>query len=68
MVALVQVVLETSTAYNSPFITLIAKRIPTMDSACKAMTKTNLDQKFRRTFIFAQISIAPYSVTKHTLV
>jgi len=63
-----EVVLTTSAAYNSPNINLIAKRIPEMDSACKATPKTNLDRKFLRTFIFAQISIGPYSVTGRTFV
>jgi len=57
-----EVVLTISTAYNSPSITLIAKQIPEMDSACKTTPKTNLNRKFLKTFIFAQISIAPYSV------
>jgi len=63
-----EVVLTASTAYNSPSITLIEKRIPEMDSACKTTPKTNLNREFLRTFIFAQISIAPYSVTGRTLV
>jgi len=63
-----EVVLTTSTAYNSPSITLIAKQIPEMDSACKRTHKTNLNRRFLRTFIFAQICIAPYSVTGLTLV
>jgi len=63
-----EVVLTTSTAYNSPNVTLIAKRIPEMDSECKTTPKTILNRKFLRTVIFAQISIAPYSVTEHTLV
>jgi len=53
-----EVVLTTSAAYGSPYITLIAKRIPEMDSACKTTPKTNLNQKYLRTFIFAQIPIA----------
>jgi len=63
-----EVVLTTSTSCNSPSITLIAKRIPEMDSACKTTPKTNLNRNFLRTFIFAQISIAPYSVIGRTLV
>jgi len=63
-----EVVLTTSTAYNSPSTTLIAQLIPEMDSACKTTPKTNLNRKFLRTFIFAQISIVPYSVTGRTLV
>jgi len=63
-----EVVLTTSTSYNSPSITLIAKWIPEMDSACKTTPITNLNRKFLRTFIYAQISIAPYSVTGRTLV
>jgi len=63
-----EVVLTTSTAYNSPCITLIAKQIPEMDSAYKTTPKTNLNRKFLRTFIFAQISIAAYGVTRRTLV
>jgi len=63
-----EVVLTASTAYNSPSITPIAKRIPEMDSACKTTPKTNLNREFLRTFIFAQISIAPYRVTGRTLV
>jgi len=63
-----EIVLTTSAAYSSPNITLIAKWIPEMDSACKTTPKTNLNRKSLRTFIFAQISIAPYSVTGHTLV
>jgi len=61
-----ELVLTTSTALNSPSITLIAKRIPEMDSGCKTSPKTNLNRKFLRTLIFAQISIAPYSVTGRT--
>jgi len=61
-------VLRSSTAYDLPSITLIAKRIPEMDSACKTTPKTNLNRKFLGTFIFAPISIAPYSVTGRTLV
>jgi len=63
-----EVVLTTSTAYNSPGITLIAKRIPEMDSASKTTPKTNLNLKFLGTLIFAQIFIVPYSVTGRTLV
>jgi len=63
-----EVVLTTLTAYNSPGITAIAKRIPEMDSACKSTPKTNLNRKFLRAFIFTQISIGPYSVTRRTLV
>jgi len=63
-----EVVLTTSTTYASPSITLIAKRIPEMDSACKTTPKTNLTRKSLRTFIFPQISIAPHSVTGLTLV
>jgi len=63
-----ELVLTISTAYKSPSITLIAKRIPEMDSACQTTPKTNLNRKFLRTFIFAQISIAPYSDTGRTLV
>jgi len=63
-----EVILTTSTAYNSPSITLIRKRIPEMHSACKTTPRTNLNPKFLRTFIFAQISIATYGVTGHTLV
>jgi len=63
-----EVVLTTSTAYNSPCIALIAKRIPEMDSARKTTPKTKLNRKFLRTLIFPQISIAPYSVTGRTLV
>jgi len=63
-----ELVLTSSTAYNLPSITLIVKRIPEMDSTCKASPKTNLDRKFLRTFIFAQISIARYSITERTLV
>ena len=54
-----EVVLTISTAYDSPGIALIAKRIPETDSACKTTSKTKLNQKFLRTFIFAQISLAP---------
>jgi len=64
----VEVVLTTSTAHSSPSITLIAKRIPDMDSLCKTTPKTNLQRKFLRTSIFGQISIAPHSVTSRTLV
>jgi len=60
--------LTTSTAHSLPSITLIAKRIPEMDSACKTTPKTNLISKILRTFIIAQMSIAPYSVTGRTLV
>jgi len=63
-----EVVLTTSTAYNWPRISLIAKRIPEMDSACNTTSKTNLNRKFLRTFIFAQISISSDSVTGRTLV
>jgi len=63
-----EVVLTTSTAHNSPGITLIAKRIPEMDSACETTHKTNLNRKFLGTFIFAQISISSYRVTGRTLV
>jgi len=63
-----EVVLTISTAYNLPRITLIAKLIPEMDSACKTTAKINLDRKFLRTFIFAQISIGSYSITRRTLV
>ena len=63
-----EVDLTTSTAYNSAGVTLNAKRISEMDSECKTTPKTNLNQKFLRTFIFARISIAPYSVTGCTLV
>jgi len=63
-----EVVLTTSAAYSSPNVTLIAKRIPEMDLACKITPKTNLNRKFLRTFILAQISIATYSVTGRTLV
>ena len=63
-----EVVLTTSTAYNSPCITLIAKRIPEVDSAYKTTPETKLNLKFLRTFIFAHISIAPYRVTRRTLV
>ena len=63
-----EVVLTTSTAHNSPSITLMAKRIAEMDSVCKTAPETNLNRKFLRTFICAQISIAPYSVTGRTLV
>jgi len=62
-----EIVSATSTAYNSPGITLIAKRISEMDSACKITRRINLNRKFLRTFIFAQISIAPYSITGRTL-
>jgi len=62
-----EVVLTTSTAYNSPSITLIAKRIPEMDSAYKTTPKTTLNLKFLRTLIFAQISVTSYSVTGRTL-
>jgi len=58
-----EVVATTSNAYNLPSITVITKWIPEMDSACKTTPKTNLNRKFLTTFIFAQISIAPYSVT-----
>jgi len=58
-----EVVLTTSTAYSPPSITLIAKRVPEMDSACKTTPKTNLNRMFLRTFIFPQISIASDSVT-----
>ena len=60
-------VLTASTADNSRSITLIAKWIPGMDSVCKTTTIPNLNRKSLRTFIFAQISIAPYSVTGRTL-
>jgi len=60
--------LSTSTGYNSPAITLIAIRIPEMDSACKVNPKTNLNLKFLGTVIFAQIYIAPYSISGRTLV
>jgi len=63
-----EVVLTTSTAYNSPSITLIAKPIPEMDSACKTTPITNLNRKCVRSFIFGQISITPYSVTGRILV
>jgi len=63
-----EVVLTTSTAYTSPGITLIAKRIPEMDSACKTTPRTKLNRRFLRTFIVAQISIASYSITGRTLV
>jgi len=63
-----EVNLTTATAYNSPSVTLIAKQIPDMDFACKTTTKTNLNRKFLGTYIFAQISISPYSVTGRTLV
>jgi len=63
-----EVVLTTSTAYNPPSISLIAKRIPEMDSECKTTTKTNLNRKFLRTYIFSQIYIASYRVTGCTLV
>jgi len=63
-----EIVLTMSTGYSSPSVSLIAKRIPEMDSACKTTSKTNLNRKFLRTFIFTQISIAPYSVTRCTLV
>jgi len=63
-----EVVLTTSTPYSPPNVTLIAKRIPEMDSACKTTPKTNLNRKFLRTFIFDQISITPYSVTGRTWV
>jgi len=62
------VVLTTSTAHSSRSATLIPKWIPEMDSACKTTPKTNLNRKFLITFIFGQISIAPYSVTKRTQV
>ena len=68
MLELAEIVLTTSTAYKLPSITLIVKRIPQMDSACKTTPKTNLNRKFLSNFIFAQISIAPYSVTRRTLV
>jgi len=63
-----EVVLTTSTSYNSPNVTPIPTRIPEMDSACKTTPKTNMNRKFLRTFIFAQISIAPYSGIGRTLV
>jgi len=63
-----EVVLTTSAAYSSPNISLIAKRIPEMDSACKTTLKTNLNRKFLITFIFTPISITPYSVTRRALV
>jgi len=63
-----EAVLATTTAYISPSVTLIAKRIPVMDSACKTTPEIILNPKFLRIFIFAQISIAPYIVTRHTLV
>jgi len=63
-----EVGLTTATAYNSPGINLITKRIPEMDLACKTTPKTNMKTKFLRTFIFAQISIASYGVTRRTLV
>jgi len=62
-----EVVLTTSAADSSPNITLIAKRIPDVDSACKTTPRSNLNLKFLKTFIFAQISTAPYSVTGRTL-
>jgi len=68
MIEPAEVLLTTTTAYNSPSISLIAKRFPEIDLACKTTPKSNLNQKFLRTFIFAQISIAPYSVIGRTLV
>jgi len=63
----VEVVLTNSAAYSSPNITLIAKRIPEMDSAWKTTHKTNLNRKSLINSIFAQIFIAPYSFTGRTL-
>jgi len=63
-----EVVLTPSIALNLSSIALIPKLILEMDYACKTTPKTNLNRKFLRTFIFAQISIAPYSVTGCTLV
>jgi len=63
-----EVILTTSTAFSSPGITLIAKGIPEMDSACNTTTKTNVNRKFLRTLIFALISIAPESVPRRFLV
>jgi len=63
-----EVVLTTSIALNSPSMTLIAERIPEMDSVCKTTPQANLNRKFPRTFIFAQISIATLSVSRRTLV
>jgi len=63
-----EVILTTSTAYNSPSVTLIAKRFPELDPACKTNPRTYLNREFLRSLIFAQISIALYSVTGRTLV
>jgi len=68
MLELAEVNITTSTAHSSPGRTLITERIPEMDSACKTTPKTNLNRKFLTTFIFTEISIAPYTVTRHTLV
>jgi len=63
-----EVVLTTSTAHSSPSITLNAKRIPEMGLACRTTPKPNFNLKFLRTFIFAQIYMAPQRVTRRTLV
>jgi len=63
-----EVVLTTSTGPNLPGMTLIAKRIPEMDSTCTTTLKTNLNGKFLRTFILPQLSMAPYSVIGRTLI
>jgi len=63
-----EVVLTISTGHNSHSVTPIAERIPEMDSAGKTTSKTNVTRKFLRTYILAHIRIAPYSVTRQTLV
>ena len=68
MLAYAEIVSTILTAYNSPCLTLIAKWIPEIDSACTSTAKTNLNRKFMRTFILALISIALYRVTGRTVV
>ena len=63
-----EVDLTTSTAHNSPGITLIVILIPETDSACKTTPKTNLNRKLLRTFIYAQICITPYRIMGPSLV
>jgi len=63
-----EVVLTRITAHASPSIIMIAKWIREMDLVYKTTLKTTLNRNFLRTFIFTQISIAPYTVSGHTLV
>jgi len=56
MLEAVEVVITTATVHNPPSITLITKRIPEMDSACKTTHRNNLNRKFLSYFIFAQLS------------